>query len=51
LHGSTQSCDGIKGDRSLDASYQALFQDDEETRLQQAGVRLAELLTQLITVP
>jgi hypothetical protein len=35
---------GDNSSRTLDAKYQQKFQDDVEMRLQQAGVRLAELI-------
>jgi S1/P1 Nuclease len=43
---SGNSCNPIKKPRNLAAPYQNEFQTDVETRLQQAGVRLAGLLKQ-----
>jgi len=43
---SGDSCNSINGPRNLAAPYQNEFQTDVETRLQQAGVRLAGLLKQ-----
>ena len=40
--GDALSCNAKPQTRTLTAPYQATFQDDVETRLQQAGVRLAE---------
>lgn len=47
----TDSCDSETQVRTLGAAYQALFQDDVETRLQQAGVRLAERIRQNLPMP
>ncbi len=43
---SQASCDSISTTRTVAAPYQNKFQTEVETRLQQAGVRLAGLLKQ-----
>jgi len=48
--GGTMSCDARPGSRTITAEYQAEFADDVMMRFQQAGVRLAELIRNNLTV-
>jgi hypothetical protein len=47
----TSSCDPIANGRTLAQPYQTAFEDDVELRLQQAGVRLADLLRRQMVIP
>jgi hypothetical protein len=49
--GGSPTCTARPGSRYLGESYQTEFADDVAQRLQQAGVRLAELLRVHLTVP
>jgi hypothetical protein len=49
--GGTPTCAPLPGGRALGDSYQREFEDDVTLRLQQAGVRLADLLRQHLLVP
>jgi hypothetical protein len=44
------SCEARPGSRTVTAEYQAEFADDVMMRFQQAGVRLAELIRNNLTV-
>ena len=47
----TLSCGPIASGRTLAQPYQTAFEDDMELRLQQAGVRLADLLRRQMVIP
>lgn len=48
--GGASTCTSRLGARTLDAEYQREFGDDVATRLQQAGVRLAHIVQESLTV-